>query len=927
MARRPSSSRSSSVAWNDFLHFFWGGTRSRETQDTRALYERTLSRYRTAPYQPEGLNDFVADLVLEACDRADRIPISPLTEALCELVDGLVTFDYLLFGFPENENIDALTTDEAVELRTYLVRKERFLLDHGRQLNIWREKVIRIIEGLLGYLPATAFRESWEDEEPEQQSSSASVPLVDLLEEPKEAIERLILTFFDEDVTQADLFASLRTQFDRRAFVASGIEWEERHGTKRKLVLPSAFAERQPARVAEMYLQGTPWERFFLIPLPFSIPFPARFEHTHILGGSGHGKTQLLQLGIARDLAEQGANRRAVVVIDSQGDLIQTISRLALLSPESEGALGDRVMLIDPNDVEYPAALNMFDADRERLGTMPLLERERVLNATVDLYEYFFGALLGAELTAKQGIIFKYLARLLLEIPDATIHTFRQLMEDGEPFRPCMEKLPPTARAFFEERFFDRSFGETKKQVLTRLWGVLSNPTFDRMFSHPRSKIDMFSALQDGKVILINTAKDLLKDEGAAILGRFFIALISQAALRRASVPVHERRPAFVYVDEAADYFDDRIGYLLNQARKYKVGMVLAHQNLDQLSPSLRASVFASTSIKYAGGVSGKDATTLASEMHSDAAFLQSQRKRRDTTSFACYVRNVTTQPLGIAIPLGVVENLPKMDEAAYEALRGRSRAAYCVPIDEVPVPRSPERRPERRAAAPPKPVAPDRRTDREAAPVESAPEPIAPLPQAESHSPAQSVTPRARRKQTVDVEPAPLGRGGREHRYLQSLIKEFAVSKGFHAVIEQPILDGAGRVDVSLAREAMKVACEISVTTGRDYELGNIEKCLAAGYTHVLFVSSDARHLKAMAKLAKSNVEEADLVKVRFHSPEEALAFLDSLVGAPEESTVRGYKVKVTRSVVSQDEAERRQKAVAGVIARNLRTRGGDAS
>ena len=38
-----------------------------------------------------------------------------------------------------------------------------------------------------------------------------------------------------------------------------------------------------------------------------------------------------------------------------------------------------------------------------------------------------------------------------------------------------------------------------------------------------------------GSLILISTAKDLLKQEGCKILGRFFIALIAQAAQERAT--------------------------------------------------------------------------------------------------------------------------------------------------------------------------------------------------------------------------------------------------------------------------------------------------------------------------------------------------------------------------------------------------------
>src|SRR3546814_8931459 len=110
-----------------------------------------------------------------------------------------------------------------------------------------------------------------------------------------------------------------------------------------------------------------------------------------------------------------------------------------------------------------------------------------------------------------------------------------------------------------------------------------SSDLLERMFSHPRNKVDVFEALGSGKIVLINTAKDLLKQEGCAIFGRFFIALIAQAVLQRAAVLPHERRPAFVYIDEAQDYFDENIEHLLSQARKYRGGMVLAHQNIDQL--------------------------------------------------------------------------------------------------------------------------------------------------------------------------------------------------------------------------------------------------------------------------------------------------------------------------------------------------------
>ena len=335
---------------------------------------------------------------------------------------------------------------------------------------------------------------------------------------------------------------------------------------------------------------------------------------------------------IYNDLLKAAEGKGSVVVIDSQGDLIRTISHLELFDPGRPGSLADKLVLIDPDDVEYPPALNLFDLEMGDLARYDAADREKLLNGTIALYEYIFGALLGAELTNRQSVIFRYLARLMMVIPNATIHTLIELMEDGEPLRPYMAELDGSARRFFETQFFTPIYDDTKRQVLHRLWGVLSNPTLERMFSHPRNKVDLFEAMNSGKIVLINTAKDLLKTEGCQLFGRFFISLIAQAALQRAAIPEDRRRSTFVYIDEAHEYFDDTIDELLNQARKFRVGMVLAHQNLDQLSERLRATIMASTSIKFAGGVSARDASAFAREMRCDPEFVQGMRKHAKTS-------------------------------------------------------------------------------------------------------------------------------------------------------------------------------------------------------------------------------------------------------------------------------------------------------
>ena len=73
--------------------------------------------------------------------------------------------------------------------------------------------------------------------------------------------------------------------------------------------------------------------------------------------------------------------------------------------------------------------------------------------------------------------------------------------------------------------------------------------------------------------------------------------MIAQAALQRAAISEHDRRDTFVFIDEAHDYFDDTIEQLLNQARKYRIGLTLSPtRTWISCRNRLRASIMASTS-------------------------------------------------------------------------------------------------------------------------------------------------------------------------------------------------------------------------------------------------------------------------------------------------------------------------------------------
>ena len=193
----------------------------------------------------------------------------------------------------------------------------------------------------------------------------------------------------------------------------------------------------------------------------------------------------------------------------------------------------------------------------------------------------------------------------------------------------------------------------------------------------------MFEALQNGSVVLINTSKALLKTDASALFGRYMIARVISAAFERIAVPAGKRTPAFLIVDEAAEYFDDNLETLLSQARKFNVGVLFAHQHLDQLTPSLRAAVAANTSIKLAGGVSDKDARALAADMRTTADFITGMTKRARSSEFACFVRNYTGSAVRLDIQFGALEAAPKMPAEKHRQLIAKNRERYAALGDQ----------------------------------------------------------------------------------------------------------------------------------------------------------------------------------------------------------------------------------------------------
>lgn len=337
------------------------------------------------------------------------------------------------------------------------------------------------------------------------------------------------------------------------------------------------------------------------------MPDDVRFEHTWILGPQGSGKTQLMQLLILRDIDRPCS----IVVLDSQGDLVKNVATLE--------AIQDRVILIEPGEV----GLNPFDMKGEK---------------GLELLTYVFSML--SEMSPMQYTLYYHCIMLLQNVPNATLMDFMHLLrKDGyDRYKQYVSTLDEPARIFFEDEFKDPEFKKRKAELGWRLKLLLQNAAFRRMFCSPTT-IDLFELLNQEKIIIIDTNKELLGSDRSALLGRFFIALILQVSQRRAGIERSKRTPTFVYVDEAWEYLsDDKVAEILDQARKMRVGMILANQRTAQIKNPNMLDALMTTSIKLVHTDNTRDTHMLAPAMKCKPEEIANLGKQ----DFAMFIRGVT---------------------------------------------------------------------------------------------------------------------------------------------------------------------------------------------------------------------------------------------------------------------------------------------
>lgn len=384
-------------------------------------------------------------------------------------------------------------------------------------------------------------------------------------------------------------------------------------------------------------------------------------RHLHALGPTGVGKSNLLLGLIEQDMHAD----RGVVVIEPSGDLVSDV--LDRVPPHRF----DDVIVLDPTDETRPVGLNILAG----AGAAPELVVEQVVAIFHQLYKAFWGP--------RTDDILRAALATLVDEPGATLVEVPLLLTDAAYRRRLVGRVDDLILQQFWGAFEGWSDGERAQAIspiLNKMRAFLMRRRLRNVLGQAQPAFDLDRALAERKIVLVPLVKGLLGEEAAELIGSLFVSRLWQAVQRRSALAPIDRPLTFAYIDEFQNYVRLPLSMAdtLAEARKLRLGMTLAHQNLSQLPQAMREAVLANARSRVTFQLAAADAKVIERELapYLTAADLQGLGTYEVVASLSAGTRvapPVTGQTLPPSAPTGLGA-----------AARQRSRQRYGVDRAEV---------------------------------------------------------------------------------------------------------------------------------------------------------------------------------------------------------------------------------------------------
>ena len=331
----------------------------------------------------------------------------------------------------------------------------------------------------------------------------------------------------------------------------------------------------------------------------FGIKRADRRAHMYIIGKTGTGKSTLIANLAHQDLV----HGEGVALLDPHGDLVEHVLRLV---PEERR--GDLIYFNVP-DTAHPIGFNPLES------TDPAY-KPLVASGLISVFQKIWAESWGP----RMEYILRNAILALLDVPGRTLLDIPRLLDEPAFRRQVLAYVrDDQVRRFWlreYEAYPARFRVEAISPIQNKVGEFLVNPVLRGIVGQTRSVFDLRRVMDEGKILLVNLAKGKIGEDTAALLGGTLVTKIGLAALSRSNVPEADRRDFYLYADEFPSFTTQSFAGMLAEMRKYHVGLVLAHQYMEQLDETVRGAILGNVGTIIVFRVGLTDALLLEKEFH-----------------------------------------------------------------------------------------------------------------------------------------------------------------------------------------------------------------------------------------------------------------------------------------------------------------------
>lgn len=331
----------------------------------------------------------------------------------------------------------------------------------------------------------------------------------------------------------------------------------------------------------------------------FGIKRADRRAHVYLIGKTGTGKSTLIA-NLARQDASHGDG---FALLDPHGDLVEQVLRHLPEERKSD------VVYFNVPDTAHPIAFNPLQATQTEF-------RPLVASGLISIFRKMWAEFWGP----RMEYVLRNTLLALLEFPGSSLLDVPKMLDDSVFRAQVLAAVQnPQVRRFWlrEYQGYPARFrAEAIAPIQNKVGEFLVNPILRRIVGQPKSTFDPRRVMDDGKILLVNLAKGKIGEDTASLLGAMLVTKIGLAALSRAEVGEESRRDFYLYVDEFPSFTTNAFASMLAEMRKYRVGLVLAHQYMSQLDEPIRDAILGNVGTTVAFRVGLTDALLLEKEFH-----------------------------------------------------------------------------------------------------------------------------------------------------------------------------------------------------------------------------------------------------------------------------------------------------------------------